>query len=224
MTGKLRVVLMASGRGSNALNLAQKMLATPEHWQVVGLLCDQPKAAVIEKFQKLNIPTVHLDYTKSKKEAETQLKKYLLENSIDLIFLAGFMRVLSAHFVESQWDHNYFRSKIINIHPSLLPKYPGLNSYERALENGDKVIGATVHFVDQGVDTGPIITQQAIYRRPQESSQEFMARALELEHRLYTYVLELIERRVLNQGRLVRLSDYSKHGTCSNEMLTEVVQ
>lgn len=221
---KLRVVILASGRGSNAQSLAQKMHASPQNWELCALLCDQPKAQVLQIFQNLGIPTVDLDYAKSKKEAEIQLEKFLSDNRIDLIFLAGFMRVLSPGFVEGQWEHKHTRSKIINIHPSLLPKYPGLNSYERALENGEKVIGATVHFVDQGIDSGPIIAQRGIYRLPLESNQEFMARALKLEHDLYAYVLELIEQGILNQGRLVKLDDYHKQIACSSDAISEVLQ
>lgn len=182
--GKLAV--LASGSGSNFQAICEALAAGPH--VVVGLLCDQPDAQVLNRATTLNVPSAVVPYDgstdRSRQVAERRMELILREWSPDIIALAGFMRVLSPAFV------NGFSRKIVNIHPSLLPNYRGLNAIRRSYEANEAMVGITVHFVDDGVDTGEIIRQETLARREAETLTELETRMHELEHRTYPEVIQ----------------------------------
>ncbi len=182
--GKLAV--LASGSGSNFQAICEAL--TPGPHVVVGLLCDQPDAQVLNRAKALNVPSALVPYDgstdRSRQVAERRMELILRKWRPDIIALAGFMRVLSPAFVGG------FSRRIVNIHPSLLPNYRGLNAIRRSYEANEAMVGITVHFVDHGVDTGEIIRQEALARREGETLTELETRMHELEHRTYPEVIQ----------------------------------
>ena len=180
------LAVLASGSGSNFQAICEALAAGPHI--VVGLLCDQPDAHVLTRAEALGVPSVVVPYDastdRSRQIAEHRMELILREWRPDIIALAGFMRVLSPAFV------NGFCRRIVNIHPSLLPNYPGLNAIRRSYEANEATVGITVHFVDDGVDTGEIIRQETLARREGETLTELETRMHELEHRTYPEVIQ----------------------------------
>lgn len=193
-----RIAILASGRGSNFEALARAIQNKTLHAEIVLVASDRKGAVVLEKAQALGLRTLQ-------EKDQQKLKVALQELQVNFVVLAGFMRILSEDFIQAFSDPRGF-SRIINIHPSLLPQFPGLRSYERAFEARVPETGVTVHLVDVGVDTGPICAQQAFSIADCESVEEVERRGLALEHQLYPETLnwilnnefELIERK----GRL----------------------
>ncbi len=175
------LVILASGNGSNFQAIADYFNVTRTH-SVSALITDQLSAYAIERAKLCSIPYYVVPYfKKDRATAETIIASIISVYHADIIALAGFMRILSPAFISQ------FRGKIINIHPSLLPHYPGINSIERAYEAGESQLGITIHYVDEGVDTGSIITQKAIPRAP---TMELMTERIhQLEHETYPAVL-----------------------------------
>ena len=180
----MRIVIFASGRGSNALNLIEKSKAVG--FEVVGMIVDKPKAPILENQL---VDTRLVPYKTGRDEHEMKILKELSTWDFDFICLCGYMRILSGNFVK-KFSHDSLPSRIINIHPSALPLYPGLNSYERAFKDEVKDSGVTVHFVDEGVDTGEVIVQEKFLRKTGDSLEDFEKRGLELEHKIYPKALE----------------------------------
>lgn len=181
---------MASGSGSNAENLinASRRLGA----NLACLICDQPAAKVLDRCKKLDVKTFVIKKSSSKKNHEQEILAVLKEMEVNWLLLAGYMRLLSQDFLANFYDPIMNRNQVVNIHPSLLPEYPGLNSYQRAFEEKAKRSGATVHFVDAGIDTGPIIEQASFRREEGDDLSSFTARGLKLEHKLYAQTLEKI--------------------------------
>lgn len=182
-----RVAILISGGGSNMLALAKAAAAADFPAEIVGVISDKAGAGGLAKAQALGIPTfVHVrkDYT-SKAEHEAAILATLAGLSPDIICLAGYMRLLSAEFIRAH------EGRIINIHPALLPLFPGLHTHERALEAGVRIAGCTVHFVTEGMDEGPIIAQAAVPVLPGDTADTLAARVLTVEHRVYPAALRL---------------------------------
>jgi len=181
-----RMVILASGNGSNFEAIVKT--ARKEKWpvEIVSLITDNPHAYAIKRAKRLRIPCKLLNYKEfdSKDSYNKELFKILKEFSPDLIVLAGYMRILPLYIVRA------FRWKIVNIHPALLPAFRGLHAIERAYKAGCKVTGVTVHFVDEGVDTGPIIAQRCIEIREGESLEHLERRIHRVEHKLYPTVIK----------------------------------
>ncbi|HXH75122.1 MAG TPA: phosphoribosylglycinamide formyltransferase [Bacteriovoracaceae bacterium] len=192
-----KIVIMASGNGSNAEEIIKASLDAP--FKVSAVICDVPGAGVMAKAQKLGIKTIIIEKTKDQKSHEDKILKTLHDLNFDLVVLAGFRRLLSSNFIAS-----FPVNSIINIHPSILPAYPGLNSYERAFKDGVKSSGVTIHYVDEGVDTGEIIEQHHFERKDNDTLETFTARGLELEHKNFCKVIQT----VLFQKRLQRVEIY----------------
>ena len=188
MTRKKTAVLI-SGRGSN-MNALISAAMDPVYPTEIGLvLSNKPDAKGLEKAREFGIPTAvvdHRNFPGDKEAFERTIDAHLKEHKIDLVALAGFMRILSPYLV------NLWLGRMINIHPSLLPSFKGLSTHERALEEGVKLHGATVHYVSAEMDDGPIIIQGAVPVLDQDTPDDLSTRVLHLEHQIYPKALELV--------------------------------
>lgn len=184
--------IFASGNGSNAEVLAKRALEMNYPLKVV--ISDQPNAFVIERMKKLHLDcvVVEKDKKQSKQDHEFSILEILKKYDVNWIFLAGYMKILSNQFLENFYESSLGVNKIINIHPSLLPSFKGKDGYGDAFHYGVRVSGVTVHFVDNGVDTGQIIAQEYFYREEGDQLEDFKARGLKIEHYLYPSVLDKI--------------------------------
>lgn len=172
-----KIVILISGRGSNM----QALLTAKLPCQIAAVISNVAEAAGLDIAKKLNIPThlvAHRDYT-DRSSFELALSKKIDDYRPDFIILAGFMRILTEQFV------NNYRGKLINIHPSLLPAYAGMNTHERALKDGVKIHGCTVHFVTPDLDHGPIIVQAAVPVLGHDTVQTLSQRVLGEEHVIF---------------------------------------
>ncbi len=177
---RLRVVALISGRGSNLQSIID--VATDAYpARVVGVISNRPGAQGLQRARDAGIPAYTLDHTgfADRSTFDTALIKLVDELEPGLVVLAGFMRVLGAQFVE------HYAGRLMNIHPSLLPSYPGLHTHERVLAAGDTKHGATVHFVTPDLDGGPTIIQAEVGVRAGEDAEGLAARVLREEHRIY---------------------------------------
>ncbi|WP_343078733.1 phosphoribosylglycinamide formyltransferase [Ostreiculturibacter nitratireducens] len=180
-----RVAILISGGGSNMVALADSMNGDHPARPVL-VLSNDPEAAGLAKAAARGIPTAAVDHRpfgRDRAAFEAELLKPLLAAEPDVVCLAGFMRVLTPEFVEK------FQGRMLNIHPSLLPKYPGLHTHERALAAGDAEAGCTVHEVTPDLDAGPILGQARVPVLPGDTPDTLAERVLVMEHRLYPAVL-----------------------------------
>ncbi|HLQ65916.1 MAG TPA: phosphoribosylglycinamide formyltransferase [Candidatus Limnocylindrales bacterium] len=188
----LRLLLLASGRGSHAVNLIQATRDGRIAGSVVRLISDRPGAGALQAASALGVPVSVLDGAghagRLLPEAEERLLGMIAADRPDLIALCGFMRLLSASFLERA------AVPVLNVHPSLLPEFPGLDAQRRAVDAGAAVTGATVHYVDAGMDSGPIVAQAKLAIRSGETPEELAERLLPLEHRLYVEAIQCIQR------------------------------
>jgi len=185
---RLRVAALISGRGSNLQALIDACRQPGFPAEIVLVISNVPGAAGLERAAHAGIPTRTIDHRGFQGRApfEDALDAALNEARAELVCLAGFMRVLTAPFVQ-RWQN-----RLINIHPSLLPKYPGLDTHARAIADGEAFAGCTVHYVVPEVDAGPVIVQAAVRIRPDDSAASLAARVLKVEHRCYPLALQLI--------------------------------
>jgi phosphoribosylglycinamide formyltransferase-1 len=181
-----RVAIFASGGGSNAVKLMESMQG--DHPAMPALIVtNQPNAGVIQQAERFGVACEVIDhkpYAGDRAAFETEIQNRVIPYQIDLICLAGFMRVLTAGFTY------HWSGRMLNIHPSLLPKYKGLNTHARAIEAGDKLAGCTVHEVTAELDDGPILGQVSVPILSGDTSAELAARVLVQEHQLYPAVLK----------------------------------
>jgi phosphoribosylglycinamide formyltransferase 1 len=205
MTARLlRVGVLASGRGSNLQALIEAA-REPGYPACVGVVVsDRERAAALGRAAAAGIPAVFLNPKDFADRAayEAALARVLDDHAVDLVCLAGFMRLLGPEFVRAR------AGRILNIHPSLLPAFPGLAAQRQALEHGVKMSGATVHLVDEGLDSGPIVLQAAVAVEPDDTEDTLAARILAEEHRLYPQAVRLFaEGRVRLTGRRVTIME-----------------
>lgn len=185
---KKRVIVLASGSGSNFQALIDYANNNAVSYEICGLIVNIPDVYAIERAKNANIPTKtinHKDY-ENRADFEIALHDALIEMGAQIVVCAGFMRILGAQFVD-KWD-----GKMINIHPSLLPKYKGLHTHQRAIDAGDKEGGCTVHFVNSGVDEGAIIGQANVPIYENDNEHALAKRVLEKEHKLFPICLEAV--------------------------------
>jgi phosphoribosylglycinamide formyltransferase-1 len=201
---KLKVGVLASGRGSNLGAILDASRTGTLDAEVAVVLSDVADAQALMRARDAGVPALHCDpgrfRTKLTPEAEAEYADVLARHGVQIVALAGFMRILHDAFL------NRFPGRVVNIHPSLLPAFPGLHAQEQALAYGVRHAGATVHFVDAGVDAGPVILQAVVPVLPDDTAESLSARILEQEHRIYPEALQLIaEGRVVVEGRRVRI-------------------
>jgi len=185
---KKRIGVLLSGRGSNFVALAESVSAGRiPNAEIAIVVSNREGAPGIDKAKERGIPTRVIPSKGLERETyDRQVVAVLREQKVDLICLAGYMRLLSPHFVAS------FPNRILNIHPSLLPSFPGLESQRQALEYGVKFAGCTVHFVDENLDAGPIVLQAAIPVRDEDTETSLAERILAEEHRIYTEAVNIV--------------------------------
>jgi phosphoribosylglycinamide formyltransferase-1 len=197
----VNIAIFASGKGSNFLAIARAIIKGNLKCSLSLLVCDNPQAPVLKKAKRLGIKSVLVprkDFP-SKAEFENQIIKHLQENKIDLVVLAGFMRLISLEFVRQYYG------RMINIHPSLLPSFKGEQGIKDAFDYGVKFTGVTVHFVDEKTDHGPIILQEAVKIKEDDTLESLEARIHKVEHRLYPAAIRLfLEGKLELAGRKVR--------------------
>ena len=184
-----RVAILISGRGSNMVALIEAAKAPDYPAEIALVVCNVPGAAGLARAREAGIATVVVEHKRfgNDREAFDRAVHAALEaHRIDIVCLAGFMRVLTPWFV-SQWN-----GRLVNIHPSLLPAFKGLDTHARALAAGAKTHGATVHFVVPELDSGPIIAQEIVPVLPGDTPESLAARVLEAEHRIYPLALKRV--------------------------------
>lgn len=187
---KKRVAVLISGRGSN---LQALMDAQQDAYEIVLVVSNVPDAPGLERARRAGVEAVTLDhkpYGKNREAFERDLDALLVERKIEIVALAGFMRVLTPYFVTA------WRGRLVNIHPSLLPKYPGTKTHERALAAGEKEHGCTVHLVVEEVDSGEILGQSRMAIEPGDTPETLAERVLALEHELYPRCLAQLARKL----------------------------
>ncbi|MFN7997193.1 MAG: phosphoribosylglycinamide formyltransferase [Bryobacteraceae bacterium] len=196
---KKRLGILLSGRGSNFEAIADNVASGKIDAEIAVVISNRPDARGLETAQRRGlhavcIPSKGLD----RNIYDAAVVEELKNNSVDLVCLAGFMRLLSADFVRA------FPQQILNIHPALLPSFPGLDAQHQALEHGVKISGCTVHFVDEYLDAGPIILQAAVPVLDTDTVETLSARILKEEHRIYSEAISLVLRgRLRIEGRRV---------------------
>lgn len=195
--GRLRVAVLISGRGSNLQALIDACAGDAFPAEIVAVISNNPEAAGLARARRAGISTTIVDHRRfaDRVSFDAALQAALDEANAAFICLAGFMRLLTPGFVAA------WRNRMINIHPSLLPAFPGLDTHARALAAGARFAGCTVHFVRDETDTGPIIVQAAVPVLPGDTAETLAARVLEAEHRAYPLALRLVaEGRVRIEG------------------------
>ncbi|HMP90795.1 MAG TPA: phosphoribosylglycinamide formyltransferase [Kiritimatiellia bacterium] len=196
-SSKLIIGVIGSGKGSNFHSIQSALATTSIPAKVGCVISDVENAYILERARHINIPAFHVDMspfkTKLEGAAEEKVIEIMRRHGVGLIALAGFMRLVKPGLLKA------FPNRVINIHPSLLPAFPGLRAWEQALHCGVKFTGCTVHFVDEGMDTGPIIVQRVVSILDRDTPETLHARIQEQEHTAYPEAIKLIA------GGLIRL-------------------
>ncbi|MEX6506560.1 phosphoribosylglycinamide formyltransferase [Jiella sp. M17.18] len=187
-TRRKRIAVLISGRGSNMSALIAACMDPAFPGQIVGVISNRPSAPGLDTARRYDIPAVAVDQKAfdSRQEHEAAVLEQLDQMKPDVVCLAGYMRLLSDDFVRR------YTGRMINIHPSLLPLFPGLDTHKRAIDAGMRLHGCTVHFVTERMDEGPIIAQAAIAIEPDDTPDTLAERLLRAEHRLYPHALKLV--------------------------------
>ncbi len=192
VSNPFRLGILGSGKGSNFVAIADAVAAGKIPAEIAVVVSDVAKAGILARARERKIPAQFIPpgkfRTKLEEEAEREFVKILCDAKVDLIVLAGFMRVLKGDFLRA------FEGRIVNVHPSLLPSFPGLEAWKQALDHGVKVTGCTVHFVDAGVDAGPIIGQQTVPVLDNDTAEILHARLHAAEHELYPKCVAAVAR------------------------------
>ena len=187
----LRIAIFASGAGSNAMALIQKMKELSSG-KIEFLLSDRNEALVLERAMHEGIQTYLVEKQTDTAAHELEILRLIDKHQVDWILLAGYMRLISSEFLKSLALRHQGKVQLVNIHPSLLPAYPGAKAMERAFADKVPESGVTIHFVDKGMDTGEILAQEKVQILHNESFQEFKSKIHNLEHQMYTQLLEKI--------------------------------
>jgi len=198
----MNIAIFCSGNGSNFQAIVDAKKSGLFDANIALMVCDNKKAYAIERATLEEIKTLVLDIKDfdSKASYEAEIMKALEKHSVDLICLAGYMRLLLPSFISR------YKNKILNIHPALLPSFKGMYAIKDALSYGVKQTGVTVHFVNEDMDTGPIVLQESIIIEDSDTEKRLTAKIHELEHRLYPKCIKLfIEGKVKIEGRTVRI-------------------
>ena len=184
---KKRIGILLSGRGSNFEAIARNVAAGVIDAEIAVVISNRPEAQGLETARRLGLPALLLPSKGLEREVyDRMVVAELKKRQVDLVCLAGYMRLLSAYFVRE------YPLRILNIHPALLPSFPGLDAQHQAVEYGVKISGCTVHFVDENLDSGPILVQAAVPVLNDDTAETLAARILEQEHRIYTEAINIV--------------------------------
>ena len=190
----INIGVLASGRGTNLQAIIEAIKEGKIEGRISIVISDNRDAFAFKRAKQNNIETGYINFKsfKNREDYDKKIVEYLKEKDVDLVVLAGYMRILSSYFIKM------YKNRIMNIHPALLPSFPGLHVQRQAVEYGVKVSGCTVHFVDEGVDSGPIILQKAVEVKDNDTEESLAERILKEEHQIYPRAIQLF-----SQGRLV---------------------
>jgi len=214
MARRIRIGVLASGGGTNLQSIIDRCEDGRIDAQVVVVISDRGDARALDRARNHGIEAVHVPVAKTGTdewlEADRRVAEVLAKAQVDLVCMAGYMRVIGPHLLGS------FRGRVMNIHPALLPSFPGMHGQRDALEHGVKVAGATIHFADPEFDTGPIIIQAAVPVREDDTEQTLAARILKQEHEIYAQAIQwFAEGRLRIEGRRVIVEGVEAAGRLS---------
>jgi len=213
----LKLGVLASGRGSNFQSIIDSIESGVLKADIAVLICDNSDAYALERAKKHKIETLVLktkDFA-DKNAYYSHIAGELKKRDVELVILAGFMRVIGKPLIDQ------YRNKIMNIHPALLPSFPGLHGQKQAVDYGVKISGCTVHFVDEGMDTGPIIIQAAVPSYHDDTEDTLSGRILNQEHKIFPYAIKLYsEGRISVEGRKVIIKGDREDSLLINPPLT----
>jgi phosphoribosylglycinamide formyltransferase-1 len=206
VSNQLRIGVLGSGKGSNCQAILEACDRGEIAGKVVVIISDIADAYILERARQRNLPAVHVGpsrfKTKLEPELEQQIVAALQAEKVDLVALAGYMRVVKEPLLKA------FPNRIVNIHPSLLPAFPGLRAWEQALNYGVRITGCTVHFVNEGIDAGPVILQQPVPVFPNDTAESLHQRIQVAEHQLFPAAIRLFgEGKLRIVGRTVRIAN-----------------
>lgn len=202
MSKLLRIGVLASGGGTNLQAIIDRCADGSLAAEIAVVISNNPGAGALDRAVKAGVPTLCIDHRNfsRREDFDTVVVTALQDAGVELVVLAGFMRIITQTFIDA------FPERIINMHPALLPAFPGLHVQQQALDYGARFSGCTVHFVDGGVDTGPIIIQAVVPILADDDADALAARILEQEHKIYPRAIQLItEGRVHVKGRQVKI-------------------
>jgi phosphoribosylglycinamide formyltransferase-1 len=204
---KLSLGVLVSGSGSNLQSIIDSIERGILNASIKVVISNNPDAFALERARKHNLESIVIDHAEFqvREDFDRKMIDVLTSHSVDLVIMAGFMRILSPLFLRA------FPMKIINIHPALLPSFQGLHAQKRAFDYGVKFSGCTVHFADEGVDTGPIIIQSVVPVYDDDTEESLQNRILKEEHRIYPQAIQLIaEGKAEISGRKVKIREHEK--------------
>ena len=193
-----KLAVLVSGNGSNLQSIIDSINIGDINANISLVISNIETAFALKRAKKENLKSAFLNHKNfsSRESFDQELSELLIKHEVDLIVLAGFMRILSNSFIEK------FHRKIINIHPSLLPKYPGLKTHEKVINNKDKYHGVTIHLVDEGLDSGPIIAQARFKANKYKDVDSLITKVHSLEHKLYPLIIKMIVEGEINLNEL----------------------
>lgn len=207
---KIKLGVLVSGRGSNLQSIIDTIEKGELSAEIAVVISDQENAYALERARKHGIPAKHVSargYRDRRDEYDNLLVQELRKRDVELVCLAGFMRIITPALIAA------FPNRVMNIHPALLPSFPGLHVQKAAIEHGVKFSGCTVHFVDEGMDTGPIIIQAVVPILDNDSEDSLSERILRQEHKVYSRAIQLYaEGRLTVKGRRVFISNPENKG------------
>ncbi len=204
MADLLNIGVLVSGSGSNLQSIIDNIENKSLPAEIKAVISNRPDAYAITRAKKHGLPWNILEHDnfQNREEFDQELIRILKTSNVELVVLAGFMRLLTPVFL------NAFPQRIVNIHPALLPSFPGIHAQKKALDYGVKFSGCTVHFIDEGIDSGPIIIQSVVPVHDDDTEDTLAARILQEEHRIYPLAIKYYaEGRIDIQGRKVRIKD-----------------
>jgi phosphoribosylglycinamide formyltransferase-1 len=190
----INIGVLVSGRGTNLQAIIEAIEEGKIEGKIKIVISDNLDAYALKRAEQYNIETQYINHKefKNREDYDKKIVETLENKEVELVVLAGYMRILSSYFIKA------YKNKIINIHPALLPSFPGLRAQKQAVEYGVKISGCTVHFVDEGMDSGPIILQSAVEVSEDDTEESLAERILKEEHRIYSQAIQLF-----SQGRLI---------------------
>jgi phosphoribosylglycinamide formyltransferase-1 len=190
----INIGVLVSGRGTNLQAIIEAIEEGKIEGKIKIVISDNLDAYALKRAEQYNIETQYINHKefKNREDYDKKIVETLENKEVELVVLAGYMRILSSYFIKA------YKNKIINIHPALLPSFPGLRAQKQAVKYGVKISGCTVHFVDEGMDSGPIILQSAVEVSEDDTEESLAERILKEEHRIYSQAIQLF-----SQGRLI---------------------